>query len=432
MWLKIVSALLLCVSLILPVSCAKKDSTKPLQLMIWGRAEEKKAVIEFVKKFNQIYPEIKVQVLHYPDYHTKLLTMMSGGTPPDVMYMGSEDFPYYAPKDVFLDLKPFVENDPETKLGKFNLSDFYPETVAPFTYEGKLLGIPKDFTTMVLYYNKTMFDQAGIKYPNANWTWDDFLKAAQALTKPDPETGNMKYGFVYENWSGYWMSWIWQNGGEVLTKDGKSWVIGKGENLQRNADTFQFFYDLMYKYKVAPSIETTREMGSSQLFETGFVGMATYGRWRCLELKNVKNFEWDVAPLPSKNGKKASMLFTVSYSIAKTTKRPQDAWKLVKFLVGETGQINTAQSALAIPTMKKYAVSDYFMKTEGLPSINAKVYLDQIGYARVIPANPDSRKVYDIITTTLDKFYMSQLSSLEAVIQMQKDIDKYLVDYGNK
>jgi multiple sugar transport system substrate-binding protein len=196
MFKKLLIGLMVVLSLFLTFSCgpAKK---KPIQLMIWGRTEEYRAVVGFVKKFNTIYPDIKVQILFFPNYQTKLLTMMSAGTPPDVMYMGSEDFPFYANKDVFLDLTPMIQNDPDTVTPKFNIKDFYPQTVEPFIHQGKILGLPKDFSTMVLYYNKTMFDSAGVAYPTDNWTWNDFLEACKKLTKKDADTGRMQYVYVF-------------------------------------------------------------------------------------------------------------------------------------------------------------------------------------------------------------------------------------------
>lgn len=88
---KMILGFLSVLSFLLIFSC--EHAKKPVQLMIWGRTEEYRAVVGFVKKFNKIYPDIKVQILYFPNYQTKLLTMMSAGTPPDVMYMGCEDFP---------------------------------------------------------------------------------------------------------------------------------------------------------------------------------------------------------------------------------------------------------------------------------------------------------------------------------------------------
>lgn len=422
---KMILGFLSVLSFLLIFSC--EHAKKPVQLMIWGRTEEYRAVVGFVKKFNKIYPDIKVQILYFPNYQTKLLTMMSAGTPPDVMYMGCEDFPFYAAKDVFLDLTPMVKNDPDTVTPKFSIDDFYPQTVEPFIHEGKILGIPKDFSTMVVYYNKTMFDAAGVAYPKAGWTWNDFLDTAKKLTKQNPDTGRMQYGYVFESWSGYWMPWLRQNNGDLVSPDGKKWVLGKGAILERNAEAFQFLFDMMYKSKVAPTLEMTKESGSSELFETGAVAMATYGRWRCLQLQNVKSFEWDVAPLPRKE-KEATTLFTVCYSIAKKTKRPEDSWKLVKFLVGETGQVDTAESALAIPSMKKYAESDHFLKTKSLPAIHSRVYLDLVPYAKVVPANTTSRQVNDIINRNLEKFFMKMVSAKDALTSAQKEIDEYIIE----
>jgi len=153
---------------------------------------------------------------------------MSAGTPPDVMYMGSDYFPGYVIKGTLLDLTPFIKNDPDTNLPPFNIDDYFPEVVKPFIYKGRYYGIPKDFTTLALYYNKDIFDKMGIKYPKEGWTWKDFKETAIKLTQDFNGDGLIdQFGFVLELWLGYWISWIRQNGGKVYDEATGKYVIGK-------------------------------------------------------------------------------------------------------------------------------------------------------------------------------------------------------------
>ncbi len=403
----------------------KKKNKNEITLLMWGRAEEIKAVDNFIKEFNKIYPDIKVRRIHTSQYYDKLQTMIAGGTPPDVLYMGSDYFPSYVKKDSLLDLTPYIENDPETNLPPFNIKDYFKETVKPFMFKGKYYGIPKDFTTMVLYYNKDIFDREGIKYPDANWTWNDFRKVAKSLTKDLNGDGRIdQYGFVFETWLGYWISWIWQNNGKIFDEKRGKYVIGKEPYLSRNVETLQFLYDLMYKYKVAPTIQETHDMGTSELFETGKIAMCTYGRWRTLELKNKRTFRWDVAVLP-KNKKRASALFTVCYAIAKNSKHKLEAWKLLKFLVGKEGQISTAESCLAVPSLKSIALSKHFFEPQALSiKVNAKVFLDQLKYSYIMPATDYAPEVNDIINRNMDEIFVNKKPIKEVLIKIQNEIDK--------
>ncbi len=408
-------------------SCGKpKENT--LTYLMWGRPEEIKSVQYFVKEFNKVYPEINVKIIHTSQYYDKLKTMIAGGSAPDVMYMGSEYFPSYVTKGALLDITPYIENDPETNSPKFNIDDFFPETVKPFMYKGRYYGIPKDFTPMVLYYNRDLFDKAGIKYPDRNWTWEDFRKAAIALTKDNNGDGIIdQFGFVFESWVGYWISWIRQNNGALYDEKTGKYVIGKEPYLSRNVESFQFLYDLMYKYHCAPTMQESRDMEGTQLLETGRVAMCTYGRWRTLELKNVKSFKWDVSELPYKN-RRSSTLFTVCYSISSTSSQKENAWRLLKFLVGEKGQIATAESCLAIPSMKSIAYSDHFIKTSAIPIINAKAFLNSIKYAEITPADVQAQLINDTIQRYLDEIFINKKPIRETLIDMQKEIDKVTAD----
>lgn len=415
---------LLSIIFLITYACVSTKEKHTLTYLMWGRPEEIKAVQKFITEFNKIYPEIKVNVIHTAQYYDKLKTMIAGGEPPDVMYMGSEYFPGYVARGTLLDLTPYIENDPDTKLKKFNIKDYFPETVKPFMYNGRYYGIPKDFTTMVVYYNKDLFDKEGIEYPNRNWTWEEFKNAAIKLTKDTDGDGIIdQFGFVFESWVGYWISWIRQNDSDIYDEKTGKYVIGKEPYLSRNVETFQFLYDLMYKYHCAPTLQETRDMEGTQLLETGKVAMCTYGRWRTLELKNVTAFRWDVAELPYKR-KRATTLFTVCYSISKDSKNKLDAWKLVKFLVGEKGQIETAESCLAVPSLKPIAYSSHFLAPAAIPKVNAKAFLNGLSYAKTTPPHPNAQLLNDTIQRYLDEIFINKKPIRETLIQLQKEIDR--------
>ncbi len=403
-------------------NCGNKSHKNEITLLMWGRAEEIKAVVSFIKEFNKIYPDIKVNRIHTSQYYDKLQTMMASGAAPDIMYMGSEYFPTYVQKDTLLDLTPFIKNDPDTNTKAFNIKNYFPETLKPFMYKNKYYGIPKDFTTMVLYYNKDLFDKEGVAYPNENWTWEDLKKAAIALTKT--EGGRKQFGFVFETWLGYWISWVRQNNGKIFDNKTGKYVIGKEPYLSRNAEALQFIYDLMYKYKAIPTMQETQDMGTSQLFETGKVAMCTYGRWRTLELKNVKTFKWDIEILP-KNKKRSSTLFTVCYAISRSSKHKLAAWKLLKFLVGEQGQISTAESCIAVPSLKPIALSKHFFEPKALSyKVNANAFLKQLPYAEIVPPSPNAPIINQIIGRNLEEIFINKKPIKEILIKMQKEIDK--------
>lgn len=413
------------------IQFVKAIEVKPIELeyMMWGRPDELDTVKEYLKSFEEKFPNIKVKILHVPQsYDDKLKTLFAAKTPPDVMYMGLERFPSYVWRGVFLNLQPFVERDNK----EFKQEDFYPNLMELFKYKGNLYGIPKDFTTLALYYNKTLFDKAGVKVPNENWTWKDFLDAAHKLTRE--KDGKTEYGYVLETWLTQWFPWVWQNNGEIIDKTNSKWLLGDNRYIDKNAEAVQFFADLIWKEGVAPKPTITGDLGFADMFKTGRVGMCTYGRWMCMDFKNIKGFEWDVAVMP-KGLKRASGLFVVCYAIAAQTKHPEASWQLVKFLTGTEGQIAVAESGHAIPSRKSIATTKHFLEAKVIPQkINARAFLDQVEYSRPVPTNPHWVEIDERLNREMELVFLNKskgdkkqpLTAKEAIQNVQKDIEKIL------
>lgn len=395
--------------------------------MMWGTPSEKATVDKYLDLFRKKRPDIYLDVIHVPSmqYSSKLQTLIAGQTPPDVMYMGLEDFPRYAQGGAFMDLQSFIDSDTS-----FKVDEFYPQLVEPFKYKGHLYGVPKDFATLVLYYNKDLFDKAGVAYPNDKWTWKDFRSAAEKLTKDTNGDGKIdQYGFVLETWFSEWLPWVWQNGGDVMSVDGKQWLLGKPQYIDKNVEALEFLTSLIYGPKpVAPSPAVTTDQGTYYLFKTGKVAMCTYGRWMCMDFKDIKDFKWDVSVLPS-NKKRASTLFTVCYAVSARTQHPKEAWDLVKFLTGPEGQIATAESGHAIPSVKYIAESDHFLKAPVLPQdLNHKANLDSLSYAHPAPTNPAWSEINTVVSRDMDLMWRGKESPRDTILKLQPEVDKIMKD----
>ncbi len=403
-----------------------KGKTK-ISLMYWGSPAEKAAVASYVKSFEKKYPHIYVELIHKPgsNYNDVLQTMIAGNNPPDVMYMGMEDFPFFASKGAFLNLDSCMSDDTT-----FNKSDFYELLMNVFKYNGIQYGIPKDFATLVLYYNKDLFDKAGVAYPNDNWTWKDFRSAAEKLTLDKDGDGKLdQYGFVVEPGLHHWQMWVWQNGGEVMSPDGKQWLLGDPKYKSQNIEALNYQLEMIYGPKpIAPTRAVTADRNTAELFKTGCLAMCATGRWMCMDYKDIKHFKWNIVPLPH-NKKRAATLLTTSYAISSTTKHPKEAWELVKFLTGPDGQIEIAESGHAIPSMIKYAESDHFLKCPVLPSdLNNKANLDVVNYSRPTPTSPCFNEIADVLVREMDLVWNNKESPKEAIEKLQPKIEKIIKD----
>ncbi len=394
--------------------------------MYWGTPEEKEVVLSYIDAFKKKNPGVEIEGIHVDSlsFGQKLKTMIAGGTPPDVFYLDIEDFAGLAEAGELLAIDEFVAKD----ASEINLSDFFEAPFNEFRYKGRLYGVAKDFTTLVLYYNIDLFDKYGIGYPNDNWTWDDFLNAAKKLTKDLDGDGSVdQFGFVLETWANWWRNWVYANGGAFFDEKG-NFVLGKEPYLKANAEAIQFLADLMIKHGVAPKITAAREFGGGEaMFVDGRAGMAAYGRWATLRFRDITKFKWNVANMPKGKSKRVSTLFTVAYCISSQTKNKELAWELVKFLSSPEIQKDVANSGLAIPIRKSVAYTDDFLKAAALqrnqPQVDSNVYLDALKYATDFRRPTYWVRIRDILDEYIQKVFIGDMKALEALKELQLDVE---------
>lgn len=400
-----------------------------LVFMYWGTPEEKEVVMNYINSFIQQNPGVEIESIHVDSlsFGQKLKTMIAGGTPPDVFYLDIEDFAGLVSRGHLLQLDDFLNRDKD----EVNPSDFFEAPFNEFRYKGRLYGIAKDFTTLVLYYNMDMFDKFGVKYPDDNWTWNDFLNASKKLTKDLDGDGNIdQYGFVLETWANWWRNWVYANGGTFFDNDG-NFVLGKEPYLKPNAEAIQFLADLIWVHKVAPKMTAAREFGSGDaMFVDGRAGMAAYGRWATLRFREITKFKWNVAQMPKGKVKRASTLFTVAYCAYATTKNPELSWKLIKFLSSPEIQKDVANSGLAIPIRKSVAYSDAFLKASAIvknqPQVDSKVYLDALQYVTDFKRPVKWVEIRDILDEYIQKVLNNEMKAEEALKELQLDVEDTL------
>jgi len=381
-----------------------------LTVIHWGSEEERDLVAGWIAQFNEEYPNIKVEQIHVPqNYWDKVAAMFAAGTPPDLMYMGYPEMVFYASEGTLLPLDDYIDRDPEISRDMF-----FPALIDAFTYEGKLYGIAKDWNTQVLYYNKALFDAAGLSYPDETWTWDDVLEAAKKITADTDGDGvTDQWGFVTDVGMNRIGAWIYGNGGSILSDDKTQCTLTDPASVE----ALKFLTGMMFEHKVAPSKKELGELSAKDTFSSGKAGMYVCGGWRVLGFREIKDFEWDIAPIPISptSGKRGTVVDTVSWSIAKDTKYPDAAWELVKFFTGEAGQVRMAKGGTATPSMIEYARSEDFLDPTKPPahrSVLIDYTEDEIYYYPVIPKMGE---LWDAWGQELSEMWLGQKSVEDSV-----------------
>lgn len=303
-----------------------------------------------------------LQVITWDSYWTLLEAGASGGDMPDVFWMHSNEAVKYMSNGILLDITDQVNSSEVLEMDKFpeDLKEMY-------QYDGKTYALPKDMDTVAIWYNKTMFDEAGIPYPDGSWTWDDFYEIAKQLTKDD----GSQYGFAANpsNEQDTWMNIIYTMGGCVLNEEGKS-----GFDDPKTIEAMEFVDKLIKE--VMPPASTMSETGTDVLFNSGKVAMISQGSWMVAPFKENEYIveHADVARLPkdSETGRSISIYNGLGWAASAETDNPTAAYKLIEWFA--TKEMQQKQAELGVTMAAYKGVSDAWVNST--TEFNLQPYLD--------------------------------------------------------
>jgi multiple sugar transport system substrate-binding protein len=263
-----------------------------LTMSIWAGVDEAKEFQAIIDTINSKATNYHVTVQASPqEYDTKLKTGLASGTAADLFWVDIDHLSGYANQGSLMDLTDLLKNDKTHPAA--NLDDYFPGAIAAGTYKDKLYGLAWIQQPLVLYVNLDMFKTAGLSLPTADWTWDDFSKAAQKLTIDgagktaddpafDPKT-TKQWGFTTNgaDWPPTQM-YIWQAGGVTISPDFKTSPIDSPEAVKAE----QWYADLALKSHVSPTPSQIKDQGFDTMFLNGKVAMFVGGAADSLETRD--------------------------------------------------------------------------------------------------------------------------------------------------
>jgi multiple sugar transport system substrate-binding protein len=352
-----------------------------VRFSFFGSVEEKAIWEKIAQQFTAATPSITMVPEHIPaDYFTKIQTAIVGGDAADVILMEDKPTAGYAKKGFFKELDPFISGD-----RSFKREDYFGGLFDGLQYRGRLYGLPQHWLAHAIVYNKELFRQAGIDPPPANWreaswTWDKALEAAKKLTVRDG-SGLRQAGLALGGYS--WTTWrmfVWQNGGDVVTKDLKRSTVNSPEAVE----AIQFFADLANVHRVAPTPEDRQALGvgsNDDLFYQGKAAMFSSAPYFHNLRSRIKDFEWDVA-VPVLRKRRATPLWPDSISVSAATKVPEASWRFLRYVVGPEGQKTITELGRGVPVLKSVANSPAFLQEQRDPK-SIRLYLDLPPYGVV-------------------------------------------------
>lgn len=324
---------------------SKQGEKVEVTLAGWGgNPSEQKLLRQTLDDFEKKHPNIKVKYEVIADQYMDVIkTRLAGGQGPDVFYLDAFEAPALIETGALEPLDKYVTDG-------FDINDFEKPMLDAFKgKDGKIYGFPKDYSTLALFYNKKMFEEAGVEVPK---TWDELREVAKKLTK-----GKQVYGFGVAPELARLYYIAESKGGKVVTDNKASFADPKV------VEALQPIVDMHLKDKSAAQPNEVGATWGGEMFGQGKAAMVIEGNWAIPFLQETfPNLEFGTAEIPTINGKKTTMAYTVAYVMNKDSKKKEAAWKLIEYLTGKEGMKTWTSKGYALPTRKSVAAELGFDK----------------------------------------------------------------------
>ncbi len=367
-----------------------------------------KALESVIGQFEKENPGVKVQYTTAPfdSYFTKLQTDLAAGQAPDVFELNYENFVTFASKNTLRELGSSMKKDGTDKADLF-----YPAALNAFKYRGVQYGLPMTFSTVVLFYNKDLFDKAGVAYPNKNWTWKDQLEAAKKLTDAPKKVWGVFQPVQF--WEFY----------KVAVQAGGGLKVSPTVQIDtpKNREALRWLVDKSLTHKVMPTAAQMSGVGDGDMFVNGQLAMIHTGIWM-FDTFSKAPFKWDIALEPG-GAKRGTHFFSNAAVVSKTSKNAAAAYKWVKFLAASPftakTRIDTSWELPALSLGQRSNVAAYLEKP--MPA-NREAVFESLQFAVTPPVVENQSQLQDIINQELEAAKLGTKTVEQALSSAQQRV----------
>jgi multiple sugar transport system substrate-binding protein len=408
-----------------PPEPTAKAEPVTLTWAFWGSPEEAASHKMVADAFMKEHPDIKVETWNEPwdNYFTKIQALWASGDPkavPDIAFLWPT--PQYAAQGVLENLDPYIQ-----KSG-YKLDDYWPGLLESAKYKGSVYGLPRDNEVNVLYFNKDLFDKAGVKYPDENWTWDDLLAAAQKLTVKDASGKVTQYGLAMEG--GKYASWINENGGSILDDYVNPSKCTMAD--PKSVEGIKFFADLMNQGYAMRDADLSQAGGDAGVFQSGQAAMIIQNTSRVSGFNKANmNYDVAVAPIP-KGGKRWNIAGGAAWVMSAQSDSKDAAWTFLQWLQSTNGgeKLYTERGEI-FPALQSTANSPAFMTNQ--PPANKQAIITQakasgVGGFGYFPEWGELES--SIVLPVLQRIWAGEAQPEQVLPDLCKQMDQFLKDKG--
>ncbi|QBD81447.1 ABC transporter substrate-binding protein [Ktedonosporobacter rubrisoli] len=401
-------------------SSAAAPESGPVSLTVtgWSSSPAEDALVQQnLNKFQQSHPNIQIKWTPINGsgdaYTTKMRANIASGSVADVFYLSTDMAPEYTTAGKLLNLSPYMAKD------NIKAADYYPSLITPFSCKsGQVYGLPKDWGTLGVFYNKKMLQDAGLSVPSANWTWDDLRAYAKKLTKPGNAATSV-YGLTLDAKSSQrWMAFLFANGGTVLNTDGTQAAF----NSQAGVDSLNYYVGFRKDGScVQPTDVSAGWAGDA--FGKQRAALAIEGPWLIPYMsQNFSSVQYGIAPLPvSPKNKRADLIFTNAWAAYAGTRHPEAAWELIKYMTGQEVQGSQLHAGFALPSLKSLANDAYFTQNPGF-----KVLFDAATYGYADNFGPHTGIIHTKLDEAVEKTMLGKADAQTALSEAANQVNTEL------
>ena len=398
-------SLVLALMMVLGMTAAVAEPVTLTYAHFSGSGVQEEVLNKMIDVFESKNPDIKIdlQITGFEDYFTKLATVIGGGNAPDVFEMNMENFLAYMLRGACADLTGLVDT-----------ANYSEGTLAAVSSDGKLYAVPMSFSTCLLFYNKDLFDQAGVEYPNDSWTWADIQAAAEKIKALGEDIWGVYQPITYNE---FYKS-VKGNGGSLLTPDYSAFTLNSAENVE--------VLDAMIKRvrgdeRVMPTTEDMAGRGDWDLFQEGKLGMCITGIWAFPTFTEKCPFDWDVVVEPGYETKSTFYCANVN-CVSPSSDKKEAAAKFIDAMGSDPDIVQLRLDASwELPTIADQSKLTQYL--EVTPPANRKAVFDSMDFAAAPPALLEQGAVSEIINNVLSTLEMDDLSAQEALDEIQAQLE---------
>ncbi|QXN61634.1 ABC transporter substrate-binding protein [Serratia fonticola] len=392
-------------ALLLPTMLYAADQIT-LRYAVWDR-NQLPAEQEIAKRFEQANPNVKVEIELTPaaQYFVKLDSAAAGGVAPDIFWINMPYFVQYAKNGIMQPLGDYLKD------GTVNLDNIVASSVKAYQYDGQQMAIPRDVDSIAVWYNKKLFDQAGVSYPTSDWTWDDMKKkAAELQTGLKGSAFPLVMDLSIDGQDSY-MNLLFQKGNHIVPKDGQPTDIANDNAIW----VYQQLQEMM-KDGLMPTAQQMSEVKTENIFQSNRAAMVYAGSWLAAPFANnpLINDHIGVVMMP-KIERQSGVAHSLAYAMSAKSNHKPEAWKYIEFMSSEASQATLAK--VVIPANKVAAKA----WVEEVKKVDVSPYIQTLEVTEAYPtAGTNTPKWQNMWIGSLKKIFMGA----DARTEMDKSIKK--------